>query len=196
MFSAQPAKIEEISGKTMLQQIVARHPWLAAIGMGIAIAGVSASSSNAQCVESSERVPQIDLQAFSTEPVLLLRKLRNDKEKLAGRLTAYLVTDPTLLPSVRKLVNDAPIADRPAIGEALRHAEFRCVASQPEVARRINDFVRKLGDTAVLSGYSAAVEEPAAPSPPAKPRNSSAGLMSGEWKTELADPFKAMPLPQ
>jgi hypothetical protein len=185
-----------MSGKTMLQQIVARHTWVAAIGMGVAIAGMSASSSNAQCVELSERVPQIDLQVFSAEPVSLLRKLRNDKEKLAGRLTAYLVTDPTLLPSVRKLVNDAPTADRPTIGEALRHAEFRCVASQPEVARKINDFVRKLGDSAVSSGYSAAAEEPTAPPPPAKPRNSGAGLMSGEWKTELADPFKAMPLPQ
>jgi hypothetical protein len=182
----------------MLQRknVVTGHRWLAAIAIGTAVAGLTVSSCRAQCVELSERTPQIDLDAFSKEPASLLQRLRNDKEKLAGRLTGYLVTDPGLLPAVRTLIGEAANADRPAIGTALRRAESRCVTTKPQAARKINEFVQKLGDLAVLSGYSAAADEPEAPSRAAKSPSHGAGLMSGEWKTELADPFAPMPLPQ
>jgi hypothetical protein len=74
---------------------------------------------------------------------------------------------------------------------------MQCVAFKPEAARKINDFVRKLGDTAVMSGYSSEPDNYAtAPPRPANAAGSGAGLLSGEWKTEIADPFESMPLPQ
>lgn len=193
-----------MSGKPILRRrgIVAQHKRLPdkrllAIAIGSSIALASPSLCKAQCVEFSERVPRIDLQTFSTEPGSLLRQLRNDKDKLAGRLAGYLATDPNLLPSVQKLVNDARTTDRTAIGAGLRRAELRCVASKPAVAQKINEFVRKLGDMAVSDGYAAEADETVMPpSPPPKPSNPGAGLMSGEWKTEIANPFESVPVPE
>jgi hypothetical protein len=187
-----------MNGKAMLERMmVTRKRWLAAVAIGCAVTGLSANSCLAQCVELSERTPQIVLQTFVTEPGSLLHQLRNNKEKLRGRLTAYLVTDPSVLPSVRVLIRDAQTADRPAIGEALRLAELRCIASQPEAARKIREFVRKLGDLTVLAGYSsAAADEPSAPAPRARSPGASTGLMTGEFNTDLKDPFAPIPVPQ
>ena len=116
---------------------------------------------------------------------------------LAGRLTGYLVTDPSLLPSVEKLVNESSDRDRVAIGAGLYRAELRCLTVKPEASRKINDFVRKLGDRSVLTGYAAEAEQidGTQPSQAAKPTNPSSGLLTGEWNTEIADPFAKIPLP-
>ena len=164
---------------------------------GIALLLVIAAPCHAQCVALAERVPPLALQAFTASPGSLLQQLRNDKEKLAGRLTGYLVTDPALLPAVEKLVNQSSDKDRVAIGAGLSRAESRCLTTKPEASRKINDFVRKLGDRAVLIGYAAEAEESAAaaPSQAGKPGNSGSGLLSGEWNTEISDPFAKIPLP-
>ena len=120
------------------------------------------------------------VQAFIASPGSLLQQLRNDKEKLAGRLTGYLVTDPTPLPSVAKLVNESSDRDRVAIGAGLYRAEFRCLPTKPEASRKISDFVRKLGDRAVVIGYAAESEQlgGTAPSQAGKPANTSSGLLT------------------
>jgi hypothetical protein len=184
----------------MAQQwnVGSRTRWLAVIAMGSTLCALSPNAAKAQCVELTDRVPPIALKTFTAEPSSLLRELRNDKEKLAGRLAGYLVTDTSLLPAVRTLVSEAPTADRSAIGAGLRRAETRCLISKPEAARKINNFVRKLEDDAVLSGYmaEAAADEPAPPPPVGKSASSNDGLLTGEWKTEIANPFESVPLPQ
>jgi hypothetical protein len=183
---------------------VGRHAgWLA--GFGVLVA--STNICHAQCVELTDRAPVATMQMFTSEPSALLYVLRNDKDKLAARLTGILVTDPTVLPSVATLVRKAPTAIRPAIGTALRQAELRCVALQPQAARKINDFVRELADRGVTSGYVAVTEEPSTEptvgdnadksiNKPARPAAKSNPLMTGEWNNELADPFESVPLPE
>lgn len=152
-----------------------------------------------------DRAPLIAREMFAADPPSLLRTLRNENDKIEARLANYLTTDSGLLPSVRKLVAEAPTTNKRAIGAALRKAALQCMAPQrmepqPEAARRIIDFVRNLGDNAVLAGYVAITEESAgAPYTVGKPVKRQARgdkLFSGEWKTELADPFASMPLPQ
>jgi len=172
-----------------------RFRFLAAIAIGVAVAGL-ASSCQAQCVELSERAAQVDLDTFTKSPGSLLQKLRNERDKLTGRLTGYLVTSVDVLPAVRTLIGEAANADRPAIGAALRAAEMRCLTIKPAASRKINEFVQKVGDLAVLSGYSAAADDSASATPVARGANPGADLMSGEWKTELADPFAPVQLPQ
>ena len=136
---------------------------------------------------------------FAADPPSLLRTLRNENDQIEARLANYVATDPGLLPSVRKLVAEAPTSNKRAIGAALRKAELQCMAAQPEAARKIIDFVRNLGDNAVMAGYVAVTEEPAPRytiGKPVKPPVKNDKLLSGEWKTELADPFASPPLPQ
>jgi hypothetical protein len=180
-----------------LKDVVTKQRWLMAIVASSAILVVGADSCRAQCVERSERVAPIALETFSAQPASLLQELRSQKQNLTGRLEGILVTDPTLLSAIPRLLGDSTSSDRPAIGAALRRAELRCLASKPQVARKISDFVRKLGDSQVLSGY-AAVDDVSADllGSAGKPVGAGAGLMTGEWKTELADPFAAPPLPQ
>ena len=177
--------------------------WL--VGFGVLLA--STTLSHAQCVELTDRTPKDTMQLFASEPSALLYVLRNDKDKLAARLTGILVTDPTLLPSVATLVRKAPTAIRPTIGTALRQAELRCIALQPQAARKINDFVRNLADRSVTAGYVAVTEEPSTEPTvgdnndksvikPARPPAKSNPLMTGEWHDELADPFESVPLPE
>ena len=141
---------------------------------------------------------------FAADPPSLLRLLRNENDKIEARLANYVATDPGLLPAVRKLAAEAPTSNKRAIGAALRKAELQCTAPQrmepqPDAARKIIDFVRNLGDNAVLAGYVAVTEEPASPNAigkPVKPPVRNDKLLTGEWKTELADPFASPPLPQ
>ncbi|MET3910377.1 hypothetical protein ABID59_004735 [Bradyrhizobium sp. S3.3.6] len=181
-----------------------------AIALALLIAACAAGRCEAQCVEQANRVPAVVLQAFQTEPASLLREIRNDRSKLADRLAAYIVTDISILPRVRDLVSESANVDRNAIGVALRRAQLICVSRKPETAQKISDFVRKLADSAVSSGYSAELEavefDPnsvasqsaggARSSPTKKPSDSANSLMTGEWNTDIADPFAPAPTPQ
>jgi hypothetical protein len=159
---------------------------------------------HAQCVAFGDRAPALAREMFAADPPSLLRILRNENDKIEARLANYVATDPGLLPSVRKLAAEAPTSNKRAIGTALRKAELQCSAPQrmepqPDAARKIIDFVRNLGDNAVLAGYVAVTEEPVSPNAvgkPVKPPVKSDRLLTGEWKTELADPFASPPLPQ
>lgn len=155
---------------------------------------------HAQCVELSDRAPQIEMDAFAKSPSSLLEKLRNDKEKLKSRLATYISTDPTVLPSVKTLISAAASADRSAIGAALRVAEARCISTKPDASRKIRDFAERTEDISVKAGYSAAAEDDVAAQQPSRDRAATQpsrgnGLMEGEWKTKLANPFKPIPLP-
>ena len=181
-----------------------------AFGLALLIAVCAAGRCEAQCVEQSDRVPVTVVQAFQSEPASLLRDVRTDRSKLTGRLAAYLVTDISILPSVRDLISESSNVERAAIGMALRRAQLICVPRKPKTAQKISQFVQKLADSAVSSGYSAELEsvefDPnsvagqttgSAQTPSAKkPSGAASSLMTGEWSTEISDPFIPAPLPQ
>lgn len=167
------------------------------------LAVLSTGVCHAQCVPFTERAQAAQLELFSSNPSSLLQITRNDNEKLTSNVASYLNSDPTLLPSVRRLIADSTSVSKRAIGAGLRRAEMQCTAPQPQVARKISDFVRNLGDMTISAGYVAEAEQPDPPSasiqqpaPLPTKSNSSNKLFSGEWNTELADPFASMPLPQ
>ncbi|MBR0822049.1 hypothetical protein [Bradyrhizobium liaoningense] len=174
--------------------------------VAIALSAMLAMPARAQCVDRSERAPSSAVSAFIADPSVLLRLSKNDRDKLTGRVTGVLVTDIAALDAVRDMLREASQADRIAIGAGLHRAEDRCVSTKPDVAHRISEFVNKLHDGAVLKGYfadqdAAKAPAPGSPTPPAANNlpagsSASAGLMSGEWKTDVADPFKPVPLPE
>jgi hypothetical protein len=184
--------------------------WSLVITLALLIASCFASRCEAQCVDQANRVPAAALQAFQIEPTSLLREVRNDRSKLAGRLAAYVVTDISLLPTVRDLVGESTNIDRNSIGAALRRAQLICLSRKPETAQKISEFVQKLADSAVSSGYSAELEavefnpnsvasQPvgnARPLSTDRPAASASTLMTGEWQTDIADPFAPQPPPQ
>lgn len=184
----------------------------AAIVLALLMVVCAAGRCEAQCVEQSQRVPASILKVFQTEPASLLRDrdVRGDRAKLTGRLAAYVVSDITILSAVRDLVSEFANVDRTSIGMALRRAQLICVPRKPENAQKISQFVQKLADSAVSSGYSAELEavefnpnsvaSPSAGSAPASPTKNPSGpansLMSGEWSTDVGDPFAPAPTPQ
>lgn len=182
-------------------RVGAKQRWLSSLLAALALAGLTAGACHAQCVEFSDRAPQIDLDTFVKSPSSLLERLRNDKDKLKYQLATYIATDPSVLPSVRRLTVEATSSDRSAIGAALRLAEARCTSSKPDAARKIRNFVQQLGDRTVQAGYSVAGEDQGAPQSDLlnrgkKQPNRSGDLLQGEWKTQLADPFKPLPIPR
>ena len=136
---------------------------------------------------------------FAMDPASLLKTLRNDNDKIERTLASYLATDSELLSSVRKLVADAPTTSKRAIGAGIRRAEMQCTAPKPEVARKIISFIRNLNDATVYAGYVSVTEEPepqyTTGQPRVTPRNPGKSF-TGEWNTEIADPFESVPLPQ
>lgn len=176
------------------------HRWLAAVLISSALLALTAGEGRAQCIELSERASRVDLDTFVKSPSSLLQKLRNDKEKLTYRLAGYIATDPSVLPAVQTLIGEAMSSDKTAIGAALRVAEARCTTTKRDAARKIGDFVKRIGDLTVIAGYSAAGEDQSAPQLQTQAGSQQPGrrgdLMSGEWKTKLADPFKPIPLPR
>lgn len=181
-----------------------------AIALALLIAACTVGRCEAQCVGQSDRVPAPVLLAFQTDPASLLQEVRNDRSKLAGRLAAYIVTDISILPTVRDLISQSNNVDRNTIGAALRRAQLICLPRKPETSQKISEFVRKLADSAVSSGYAAELEavefDPnsvaspsvgsAQPSPTKKPSDAASSLMTGEWNTDIADPFALPALPQ
>lgn len=174
--------------------------WLPIILTSSALIATSLGPCQAQCVEFSDRASQIDLDAFVKSPSSLLERLRNDKEKLKYRLSAYVATNPSVLPSVQTLITESTSNDRTAIGAALRLAEARCTTTKPDAARKIKDFTKRIGDLSVQAGYSAVGDDDSRV--PLQPRDKTSAqppggtaLLEGEWKTKLSDPFKPIPIP-
>ena len=174
--------------------------WLSTVLIGSALIVSSVDACRAQCVEFSDRASQLELDTFVKSPSSLLERLRNDKEKLRFQLATYLATNPSVLPSVQTLISSSASADRSSIGAALRIAEGRCTSTKPEAARKIRDFVQRIGDLNVQAGYSAAGDDASgiqiqsqAKSSTQPPRGGA--LLDGEWKTKLANHFKPVPLP-
>lgn len=178
----------------------ARSRWLPIVVAGSALIVSSIDACRAQCVEFSDRASQLELDTFAKSPSSLLERLRNDKEKLRYRLSALIATNPSVLPSVQTLISASAATDRSAIGAALKIAEGRCTSTKPDAARKIRDFVQRIGDLNVQAGYSAAGEDAAGAQAhsqdkvPAQPARGGA-LLDGEWKTKVANPFKPIPLP-
>ena len=175
--------------------------WLPIILTSSVLIAASLGPCQAQCVEFSDRASQIDIDAFVKSPSSLLERLRNDKEKLKYRLSTYVATNPSLLPSVQTLITESTSDDRSAIGAALRLAEARCTTTKPDAARKIKDFTKRIGDLSVQAGYAAVGEDDsgAPPQPRDKTSAQSSGgraLLEGEWRTKLSDPFKPLPIPQ
>jgi hypothetical protein len=169
--------------------------------LSLALSGASACSCHAQCVEFSDRAPRADLDTFTKAPSSLFERLRNNKEKLKYVLATYVATDPTVLPSVQTLITEASSSDRTVIGAALRLAEARCTSTKRDAARKIREFVQRVGDLTVTAGYTAAGEDETGVQLPtrdqdAKQPSRGAGLLEGEWKTKIADPFKPLPIPR
>lgn len=178
----------------------AQPRWLAIVLTGSALIVSSADACRAQCVEFSDRASQLELDTFVKSPSSLLERLRNDKEKLRYRLASYIATTPSVLPSVQTLISASASTDRSSIGAALRIAEGRCTSTKPDAARKIRDFVQRVGDLDVQAGYSAAGEDGSGVQTQAQTRTlpqpaRGGALLDGEWKTKLANPFKPVPLP-
>lgn len=174
---------------------------LTTILMSVALSGTTVYSCHAQCVEFSDRASRTDLDTFTKAPSSLLERLRNNKERLKYLLASYVATDPTVLPSVQMLIIEATSSDRTAIGAALRLAEARCTSTKRDAARKIREFVQRVGDLTVIAGYSAAGEDQTGVQLPARNQDNKqpsrgAGLLEGEWQTKIADPFKPLPIPR
>ncbi|MBR0868764.1 hypothetical protein JQ633_00225 [Bradyrhizobium tropiciagri] len=160
---------------------------------------LAASPSHAQCVDFSDRAKKIDIDTFSKSPIILLESMHNDKDKLKSQLAAYLVTNPDLLAPVRTLITEATAEERSAIGAALRVAEMRCTIRKPIAAQKIASFAQRIEDAAVAKGYYTAGEDQSsvAKLPDGNKKGPAGdGLLSGQWKTEIADPFKPIAIPQ
>ncbi|MHB0770186.1 hypothetical protein [Bradyrhizobium sp. 5.13L] len=168
------------------------------MGSALMVSGIDAC--RAQCVESSDRASQLELDTFVKSPSSLLERLRNDKEKLRYWLARYVATNPAVLPSVQTLISASASTDRSSIGAALRIAEARCTSTRPDASRKIRDFVQRTGDLNVQAGYSAAGEDSSGVQLQSQIKTSpqpgrGGALLDGEWKTKLANPFKPVPIP-
>lgn len=174
---------------------------MSTILLGVALSGATRYACQAQCVEFSDRAPRADLDTFTKTPSSLFERLRNSKEKLKYQLASYVATDPTILPAVQTLIAEASSSDRSVIGAALRLAEARCTSTKRDAARKIREFVQRNGDLTVIAGYTAAGEDETGIQIPAQVQDGKqpargAGLLEGEWKTKIADPFKPLPIPR
>lgn len=179
----------------------AQPRWLPILLISSALIVSSVDACRAQCVEFADRASQLELDTFVKSPSSLLERLRNDKEKLRYRLATYIATNPSVLPSVQTLISASASTDRSSIGAALRIAEGRCTSKKPDGARKIRDFVQRIGDLNVQAGYSAAGEDDSGVQAQSQDKGAAqpprgTGLLDGEWKTKLANPFKPVPIPQ
>lgn len=172
-----------------------------ALAAGAIASPLAADVCWAQCIPFDQRSPVTETEMFKTDSSSVFRLMRSDKRRIESKIAAYLESDPSVLPALRRLVGEVPTEDRRAIGVGLRRAVIQCnLAQHAEVARRVEDFVRQLDDATVSAGYVAVTEEPEfTPSTP-RPKPTAAPprkdhLFTGQWNTELADPGAEIPLP-
>ncbi|MDR3465929.1 MAG: hypothetical protein P4M07_08310 [Xanthobacteraceae bacterium] len=181
-----------------------RRKWLqyaAAVAVGALTLPFWAGACLTQCLPFDQRTPAAETEMFKADSSSVFRAMRNDKRRIENKIAAFVESDPSVLPALRKLLGEIATEDKPAIGAGLRRAVLQCnLAQHPEVARRVEDFVRQLDDATVSAGYVAATEQPEfAPSTPRSKRASAPArkdhLFTGQWNTELADPGAEIALP-
>jgi len=116
--------------------------------------------------------------------------------EIEQKVTEYLASDPTLLPAIKKLVQITPASNRAAIGRGLARAAQHCGPVDPKAVQSIIDFKQRLQDSSVSAGY-ASVDSDTSPQLPVQsaPANRSNPLFTGEWNTDVVDPFAPVPLP-
>jgi hypothetical protein len=188
-----------MSGTPLIQRLrLAGAQRLALFAVCAALSGLAVNPSHAQCVDFSARASKLEMDTFSKTPIILLESARNDKEKLKNRLAGFLATNPDLLAPVRTLISEATSDEKSAIGAALRIAEMQCTATKPMAARKIGTFAQRIDDLSVTRGYYTAGEDqtPTLAKPDDKKTTVGDGLLSGQFKTEIADPFKPIDIPR
>ncbi|MHC2519980.1 hypothetical protein [Bradyrhizobium diazoefficiens] len=107
------------------------------IAVAVALFAAFATPAHAQCVDRGERAPSAAISAFVSDPSVLLRQSKNDRDKLSGRLTGLLVTDIAALEPVRDMLREASQADRIAIGA--RASPCRGALRRDQTRRRAQD---------------------------------------------------------
>jgi len=157
------------------------------------------AASQEQCLPQSQRASAWLIQNFENDPTWILQYTKNNGDKIDNAIANLIATNPTLLPLVRTLVLRSTASERAAIAAGLGHAMEQCVAKQPESARAIFDFIRRVGDPNVRSGFASIDQKPADLAPGqqtsiAKHRGHS--VLTDNYGTKLDDPFAAVPLAQ
>ena len=185
------------------------------IGSALAIAlnlALPHPASAASCLPLLERTPSLELQLFAEDTSNVLHYALSDDDKLESKVTNYLATDPELLSVMRDLILQVPSSRRYALGRALGRAALHC-SVDPALARKFSAYVAVLRDANVMAGYTSATplngvqlgtigqsgpngfqfgtNAQAAPNGAGQ-----TSFFTGEFGTELADPFKLAPLPQ
>ena len=157
-------------------------------------------ASATSCLPLLQRAPPLELELFTQNPSRVLSYALSDDGKLEDKVTVYLSTNPEVTTAIRELLIKTPSSRHYAIGKALGRAALHCGAIEPVYTRKIFTFVSTLRDSDVLAGYSSV--EPSngvqlgttGKAPPAGAGG--AALITGEFGTELANPFSEPPLPQ
>lgn len=173
-----------------------RWAFLAIVGQLIWLDPVWANG----CLPLLERAPPLELALFTQDTSRVLDYAQRDDSKLEDKVTMYLASDPELVTAaIKELLIKAPAPRHYAIGRGIGRAALHCGAIEPAYTRKITTFVGTLRDSDVLAGYTS-VDTSNGVQLGAIGKTGSAGtgagaLFSGEFGTELANPFTEIPLP-
>lgn len=154
------------------------------------------------CLPILERAPSLEVKLFADDTSRVLRYALSDDDKLESKITNYLATDPELLSLMRDLILQVPPSRRYTIGRGIGRAALHCVAVDPGLARKFFTSISALRDSDVLAGYASVGSSNDTQLGTIGKAGGSAGsgggssLFTGEFGTELADPFSEAPLPQ
>jgi len=152
------------------------------------------------CLPLLQRAPPLELELFTQNPSRVLSYALSDDAKLEDKVTVYLSTNPEVTTAIKELLIKTPSSRHYAIGKALGRAALHCGAIEPAYTRKIFTFVSTLRNSDVLAGFTSI--EPSSGAqlgtigkvPPAGAGGTA--LITGEFGTELANPFSDPPLPQ
>ncbi|WP_199088349.1 hypothetical protein [Bosea sp. ASV33] len=161
------------------------------LAVGVLASPVTLLAAEQSCVNVGKRNPRSELDRFKQAPTGFLNDIRNDSTKISGLVSSFVASDPELLDTVKQMIASAGTAQRRAIGMGLASAAAQCANTRPSVAVAISDYVRKMDDSNVGSGFQAMrqvqpVTLPQVTKP--KPAQGSA-LIEGEFGEKLTDPF-------
>jgi hypothetical protein len=157
-------------------------------------------ASATSCLPLLERAPPLELELFTKDPSRVLDYALSDDDKLEDKVTVYLSTNPEVTTAIKELLIKTPSPRHYAIGRALGRSALHCGAIEPAYTRKIFTFVSTLRDSDVLAGYSSVEASNGVQLGTignAAPKGTgAAALLTGEFGTELANPFSEPLLPQ